>query len=183
MQQLAKYSLSVQLIIFLCIVRFMIMPFIDWQSISLDEILSKREQVLKAEWLVANKHAYESIIENTQKNISNDDKLYVIGEQDKLKLDTQKTIEAILVKNKIEINNFGWKPCFSIYENQLNNCTSDLTIETDTYPLFSTIWLLDQNNSHLYLSSFNINFKKMSSESLGQARARLGYSFLYQETN
>lgn len=95
------------LVSLLAVIKFALMPLLDWQKEKLNELEAKAIQLRKVGAVMANKAAYAESILSLQTQLSDEaQKFYVDNARTKLSIQTD--IEQVFSANKVMIDSFNW---------------------------------------------------------------------------
>ncbi|OPX19777.1 MAG: hypothetical protein BZ151_07475 [Desulfobacca sp. 4484_104] len=103
------------LVLALAVIKFGLLPFHDWQSAKVENILILRQAVARKKALIGNEQKIMDALKQARTVYRETAKLFISGPSDrqKMQLQIQKEIEKLFSDNGIEIKSSKWLPVFN----------------------------------------------------------------------
>ena len=162
----------------LLLLKFIIVPVLDWQNSLVEELSIKEQRLLKSVKAVdESKELTETLEQLTKKNEQLQSLLFEHKPDTEFQLKQQQLVEGIFEENEIEISNIGWSPKSYVEEWQLTKFELRINFSGNISKLQNVKLLLESQEKWVELSEFNFRFgkKRLGREITVSGNMKLNY--------
>lgn len=166
-----KRKLMLGVLAVLLIARFVLVPIFDWQQAQISTIEAKQQRLVKANAVVNRLPQLELALAQLQEsNQVQQARYFKQSSLNAFKLQLQQQIETLFADYDMKISNFSW-----VVEipGQITEARAKIAFEGSTANFARLQLAIAQSPKLLNIAQWSLHIKRMSSQSLGQARGSL----------
>jgi len=168
MAELKKHALLIAFIAILIVIKFVLIPVIEWQDNQLQEIrlLEKKQQ--KIDKVLLNTSKVENL--NLQLNkvlLKVNTALFSYQKESIFKLNQQKMLEAMLKKHDLKLDRIGWKTSAEVSESAMIAYRLEMRLKGKTANVIQFITDLESHDKLIEINKFTVSFKGQNNKKLG----------------
>ena len=168
MAELKKHALLLSVMGFLLVIKFVIVPLMEWQEAIFVESAQLEKRLTKVEAVLANEDTISSGVLVLKREIAKVDALLFKSEAESIfKLEQQQLLEQLLESNELNASNFSWQaktplPELDAYKYQVN-----IRFDGKLANVINTLVALEAHTPWYEIENFNLTTKGNRNESLG----------------
>jgi len=183
-EELKKYQLSLLAIGTLVLMRFIIVPIIEWQNTQLDEIELLQGQQSRVDNVLAKSQQIETLGVNVASILEESRTLFLASnDAASFQLERQQWVEDTTGLFNLNIVNVGWNPDLAVPDLKLVGHLMLLNIEGNTVDTIRFIQELQAQLSFIEIQSFSFRISRVKENVLGKSRTRLSLVFYRKADN
>jgi len=162
----------------LLVVKFIIVPVLDWQNEIKTEIENKSRQLAKMERATDNVDDYQRHIKELNQSIEHQLKLfYPFSLESKFKIDYQKRLEAIAAEHNVLLTNIGWNSVLTVSEQRLEQYEVAVYYRGETIDFARFIKAIESTEQVTNVKDLNMSFRGQRDEKLGKISGNFVLNF------
>jgi hypothetical protein len=178
MELFKRQPLLVGLLFLLLSIRFVIVPIIDWQNQSLEQIKSLQKKQQKTQVAIDREADNQMQLQNLEsQKVAFNRLFFAAGNEAKFKLERQQWLEALLARHKLKVVNIGWMNSAKMQNVDVFKHSLQFGFEGHgtNIPAFQSE--IEDSKEWIQLVSLSISMSKQNKLELGQARGNYQLNF------
>jgi len=180
MQMLRNYPYLTGLLMLLVVLKFMLVPLIQWQNDTLWNIKQHDKRLGYAEAAISNVDSNSGQLVTLQTELKKLQGLFYVNQDEaSFKLEQQQWLEALLAKHNIKVTNIGWGFSSKMLAQPIIKHQLSIFLHGQTHALPGLHLDLEANEQWVELSGFMFNVKGQNQSALGRVTGKLEL-FFYQ---
>jgi len=183
MNELKKHSLLLGIVALLIIVKFIVLPVIEWQNTTVEANQGISKRLIKVKHILNNQTQSESMLARQSKK---NDMVKMLFHEDtnpaSFKLKMQQIVEKMLKDNEISITNFGWKKQQNIEVINAEENEFQIRFKGKLVDVITLMSKLEIENHLFNITGFNFDVKRQNKENLGYVTGRITIA-IYRSIN
>tara|TARA_R110002167_G_scaffold366448_1_gene597397 strand:- start:20056 stop:20679 length:624 start_codon:yes stop_codon:yes gene_type:complete len=183
MNEIKKHALALSLIAILIIVKFILVPVIDWQDNTLTNIRLLEKKQIKI----------ENVLNDQTRNLSKKRQLIDIvtdmevaffpyQSESAFKISQQKKLEALLSKYNLLSQNIGWQTSTVFDELSITRYPVQLRFQGELLDVITFFSVLESEQRKIKIADFNLSLKGQNEQELGTVNGRIVLYFYLKNT-
>ena len=181
-QQFKKYKLLLLITLLLIVIKFIIVPIFNWQSVQISKAESQQLRLIKANSIIAQKESFTLAADSASESLRQyEDALFDSEEINGFKIDKQKEISRYLKENNLTLLNIGWQPELQFLNAQLHREQVRLNIGGETHNVAQFIYFIENHSKLVSVEQLSFNIRGLTPDESGTAEASLLISFYFNE--
>lgn len=183
MEELKNNSLAISLMIILTIIKFIVVPVMDWQNIKISEINLQARKLEKAENLLVHGEELLKTRQNLKLRVLTlKENFYEKQNQNVLQRKIQQTVEQELKALDLKVNTIGWQSKSIVDNTDLTQLRLEYRVEGKTVNVLKYLLNVNMKKNAPDVSILNLLFKTRAKGELGSVSAHIGLSFYMLNT-
>jgi hypothetical protein len=185
MNELKQKSWLLILLAVLVVIKFIIVPIIDWQTDSLSEIALQQKKLNKMQYLLNNQQKITD--QNRQiQHILDTAQTYFFHENDEasFKLNQQKLIEQLITKFSLSSQHIGWSEVIERSPHGIDKYQVEIKVKGKTVDVIRLMADIESHTPRIAISNFNLSLNNKLSNDLGTTDGKISLElFNYLQNN
>lgn len=184
--ELKQHRLALSFILVLVAIRFIVVPWVDWQDELFEQTVLLQNNASRVEHVMSNQQELESSHANQVSAIEQIENYFIVTtDEASFRLDRQKWFEQLLEEHELSLNNIGWGRAREVVESRVIEHTLEVNLDGPTQNVVALMAKLQSESFYVDIRDMNVNFSRQTTKSLGRARVRLilGLYTLQRENN
>jgi hypothetical protein len=178
MQVLRNYPYLTGLLALLLVLKFLLVPLIQWQNETLWSIKQNHKRLSHAATAAVNMSANQRQLSQLQQQLKQIQAVfYPQLKEASFKLEQQQLLESLLAEHHFNVSNIGWTYSAQVLGQPLIKHQLSVSFDGDTFDLPSLYLTLDRNPQWIDVMSFSFNLMGQNEKSLGRFRGSLDLVF------
>lgn len=174
-----KYLLSIAIILFT--IKFVVIPWQDWQSQLIESNNLMATKLNKINSLLINKVEFKSTAADLSALLDKVEGFYFKQSSNQLKLELQKQLEEKIKNHNIELSSLGWQNSFKIPDSAVTKHQAELSFSGQTIDVIKFLLALNQMPQVIGIETFNFNLLRQRAGTLGRVTVRIRIAVLQLE--
>jgi len=172
-QQLNQHSKALLLITVLILMKFIVLPIIQWQETTLTTNTLLEKRLSKSAYAINNKIQMQQVLKQSTVKLSELEQLiYEYQLTNRFRLSQQKQLETLFEEYKIEITNLVWQAPVALTNWQISQHEVKLRIKGSLTNLQKLQAVLESKPQWLANNSFSYRLEKRRKNNLGNFSGR-----------
>ncbi|MBQ4860836.1 hypothetical protein J8L98_03885 [Pseudoalteromonas sp. MMG013] len=181
-QQFKKYKLLLLVTLLLVVIKFIIVPIFNWQSVQISKAESQQLRLIKANSIIAQKESFILAADSARESLRQyKDALFDSEKINGFKIDKQKEISSYLKENNLTLLNIGWQPELQFLNAQLHREQVRLNIGGETHRVAQFIYFIENHSKLVSVEQLSFNIRGLTTDESGTAEASLLISFYFNQ--
>ena len=181
-QQLKKYKLLLLITLLLIVIKFIIVPIFNWQSVQISKAESQQLRLIKANSIIAQKESFILAADSAKESLRQyEDALFDSEEINGFKIDKQKEISRYLKENNLTLLNIGWQPELQFLNAQLHREQVRLNVGGQTHSVAQFIYFIEHHSKLVSVEQLSLNIRGLTTDESGTAEASMLISFYFNK--
>jgi hypothetical protein len=178
MQVLRNYPYLTGLLVLLLVLKFLLVPLIQWQNETLWSIKQNHKRLSHAATASVNMSTNQRELSRLQQQLKQIQGVFYPPQKEaSFKLEQQQLLESLLAKHHFTVSNIGWTYSAQVLGQPLIKHQLSVSFDGDTFDLPSLYLTLDRNPQWIDVMSFSFNLMGQNEKSLGRFRGSLDLVF------
>ena len=184
MNELKKYQFELSIILVLAILKFLVVPVLQWQDQTVEQTQLLQTRLSKAKSLLASKEQLESrssqITERLEQLKAH---IYEPESAQQLKLSIQKQVERMLQNYDLDVSSLGWQNVIDLEQAPLTKVQLEYTFTGSGQDVIAYLLKLSSQPKWADYESLNVNVRRQKPGRLGRmtVRSRVAFYMLNEE--
>jgi hypothetical protein len=184
LEELKKYQLSLWVIGILILMRFIIIPIIEWQNEQLVEIKLLQGQQSRIDNVLANSQQIENLDIELSSILEQSSTLFLTStDSASFQLERQQWVEDTTKLFNLNIVNVGWSPALTVPDIKLVGHVMLLNTEGNTVDTIRFIQALQAQLNFIEIQTFGFRISQIKDSVLGKSRTKLNLVFYRKVEN
>ena len=172
MNELKKHRFLLALITLLLVIKFIIVPLMEWQDSMVIDLKAKEKKLAKIEKVLSEQSVVTADREKLELMLDNTEKLFFATQAESVfKLNQQQAFEKLLTKHQITTVNFSWEAKTELTPLKLIRYQIKTRLDGQFENLVSLYVDLENSKPWLQINDFNLSTSGNVDNSLGFVRS------------
>ena len=184
MQALRNYPYLTGLLVLLLVLKFLLVPLIQWQNETLWSIKQNHKRLSRADTATVNISANQRQLGTLKLQLEQIQSVFYPPQKEaSFKLEQQQLLESVLAEHNFKVSNIGWTYSAQVLGQPLIKHQLSVSFDGQTFDLPNLYLALDNNSQWIDVLGFSFNLIGQNENSLGKFRGSLDLVFYQHAGN
>jgi len=172
MNELKKHALLLSIVALLILVKFAVMPIMQWQDNAVVELRNLQKKLGKVSQVLGSEDKTGEVNQQVAEQLAAAQQLFFAHQsQSAFELAQQQYFEALTEKHNLRSRNFGWQNVSQRDDLALTRFQAAIRIDGKLKDIIALFVELETQTKRIEIVGFNISPKSQSEKSLGRVRS------------